>query len=55
MRKVIVGNIIIEKEHKGYFVTVKDTMSEHTWAMTEEELFDLEKAIHAVRGWEFEK
>ena len=55
MKEIIVGNITIAKEGGGYFVTVKDTRTEHTWAVTEEELFDLEKAIHGVRGWEFEK
>lgn len=56
MKKVTRGNITIEKVQKGYFVTVKDTMTENTWAVSEEELLDLEKAIHAVRGYEeFEK
>ena len=46
------GNISIEKVKKGYFINVSDGLTENKWAMTEEELHDLEICLHKLRGYE---
>lgn len=51
MKHANVGNVTITPSKKGYFLTIKDPQMkgiEHTWAVTEEELRDLKKALESL-------
>lgn len=57
MNEVTVGSIRISEPNKDMvFLHIKDEDGEReVLTLLKSQLSDLEKAIHAVRGWEFEK